>query len=220
MNGLIYSVEDDKDIAKIINLTLSKQGYDVRSYYDGKSLFDAINKEKPDMILLDMMLPDYDGLDILKKIRSDSNYDETIIIIISARRMTTDKVDGFDYGADDYIEKPFDILELMSRVNSKFRRIRKSNSIDYSNFKIDKDYHKAYYNDKILDLTVKEFNILEKLVEAKGKVVSREDLLIKIWGENEDLQTRTIDMHIRSLRKKIGIDDVIETIYGVGYKVK
>ncbi|MCR5349898.1 MAG: response regulator transcription factor [Acholeplasmatales bacterium] len=219
MEGLIYSVEDDKDIAKIINVTLSKQGYEVKSFYDGKSLFDALDEKTPDMILLDMMLPDLDGLDILKRIRSNSKYEDTFIIIISARRMVIDKVDGFDYGADDYIEKPFDILELMSRVNSKFRRIKKSNSVTYGKFRINKEYHQAYYSDNLLDLTVKEFEILSILVSKSGKVVTREEILNNIWGENEDLQTRTIDMHIKSLRKKIGVDDIIETVYGVGYKV-
>ena len=126
MKGLIYSVEDDKDISKIINLTLSKQGYTVKSFYDGESFFKALYSEKPDMLLLDMMLPDYDGLEILKIVRANKNFDDVFIMIISARIMLTDKVDGLDYGADDYIEKPFDILELMSRVNSKFRRIKKN----------------------------------------------------------------------------------------------
>ncbi len=219
MEGLIYSVEDDKDISKIINLTLSKQGYLVKSFYDGKSFFEALESKKPDMILLDMMLPDYDGLDILKRIRSEAKYDDVFVIIISARRMMTDKVDGLDYGADDYIEKPFNILELMSRVNSKFRRIKKDNSICFGKFKIDKEYHQAFYDNHKLELTVKEFDILEMLVASKGRVVSRDEILDQIWGDNDDLQTRTIDMHIKALRKKIGNDDIIETVYGIGYKV-
>lgn len=219
MEGLIYSLEDDKDISKIINLTLSKQGYKVVSLYDGMSFFDELYKQKPDMILLDMMLPDYDGLDILKKIRSDASYDDVFIIIISARRMMIDKIDGLDYGADDYIEKPFDILELMSRVNSKFRRIQKKRALEYSGFKLNKEYHAVSYEGKILDLTLKEFSILELLLQAEGKVVLRDDIITKIWGDNCDFQSRTIDMHIKSLRKKIGREDIIETVYGMGYKI-
>ena len=219
MEGIIYSVEDDKDISKIINLTLTKQGYFVKSFYDGTSFFEALKKEKPDMILLDMMLPDYDGLDILKMIRNDKLYDDVFILIISARRMLTDKVDGLDCGADDYIEKPFDILELMSRVNSKFRRIKKSSEICFGSLRLDNEYHQAFYKNMKLDLTVKEFQILEMLISAKGKVVSREEILNKIWGDNEELQTRTVDMHIKSIRKKLNDEDIIKTIYGIGYKV-
>ena len=219
MEGIIYSLEDDKDISKIINLTLIKQGYTVKSFYDGKSFFKGLDEEKPDMILLDMMLPDYDGLDILKKIRSNREYDDVFIIIISARRMLTDKVDGLDCGADDYIEKPFDILELMSRVNSKFRRIKKNSEINFGDLRLDNEYHIAFYKDTKLDLTVKEFKILEMLINASGKVVSREEILNRIWGENDDLQTRTVDMHIKSIRRKIGNDDIIKTIYGIGYKI-
>ena len=219
MKGLIYSVEDDKDISKIINLTLSKQGYTVKSFYDGESFFKALYSEKPDMLLLDMMLPDYDGLEILKIVRANKNFD-VFIMIISARIMLTDKVDGLDYGADDYIEKPFDILELMSRVNSKFRRIKKNIPLSYGHLHLDKEYHKAYYDEQLIELTLKEFEILELLIKGQGKVVTREEILNEIWGDNEDLQTRTIDMHIKSLRKKIDHDDIIETIYGVGYRVK
>lgn len=219
MEGLIYSVEDDKDISKIINLTLTKQGYIVKSFYDGNSFFTALRNETPDMILLDMMLPDYDGLDILRKIRNDKKFDDVFVLIISARRMLTDKVDGLDCGADDYIEKPFDILELMSRVNSKFRRIKRTSEVIYGPLKIDNEYHVAFYNDIKLDLTVKEFQILEMLINAKGKVVSREEILNKIWGDYEELQTRTVDMHIKSIRKKINNEDVIKTIYGIGYQV-
>ncbi|MDD6301995.1 MAG: response regulator transcription factor [Bacillales bacterium] len=219
MKGLIYSIEDDKDISRIINMTLSKQGYNVISFYDGTSFFLELEKQKPDMILLDMMLPDYDGIEILKKIRKQTKYDDVYIIVISARRMMVDKVDGLDFGADDYIEKPFNILELMSRVNSKFRRIKKNNYLTYNGVSIDKEYHKAFYLDKELHLTVKEFDILELLIKANGRVVSRDEILSHIWGENDDLQTRTIDMHIKSLRKKIGNESLIETIYGIGYKI-
>ena len=219
MEGLIYSVEDDKDISKIINLTLSKQGYQVESFYDGKTFFSRLDEKIPEMILLDMMLPDYDGLEILKKIRSNPLYDSVFIIIISAKRMLIDKIDGLDYDADDYIEKPFDILELMSRVNSKFRRIKKTNEVVYKDLVINKEFHIATYKNIKLELTVKEFEILQILVKAQGRVVSRDEILNKIWGEGDDLQSRTVDMHIKSLRKKIGNEGIIETVYGVGYKV-
>ena len=220
MNGLIYSLEDDKDIAKIINKTLSKQGYEVVSIYDGRSFYEKLKERKPNMILLDMMLPDCDGIDILKDLRSDSRYDEVFILIISARRMLTDRVDGCDLGADDYIEKPFDILELMSRVNARFRRIKNNHILKYNDFEIDKEYHLAKYKGVYLDLTIKEFQILELLVKACGKVVTREEIYSYIWGELVELESRTIDMHVKAIRKKIGDDSIIETVYGLGYKVK
>ncbi len=215
--NLIYSVEDDHDIAKIINKTLTKAGYEVQSFYDGKSFFEAFIKETPQMVLLDMMLPDMDGLEILKRIREKNK--EIYVLIISAKRMITDKMDGFDLGADDYIEKPFDLLELISRVNAHFRRIQKPSILTYHQLRIDVSAHQVKIEDEEINLTVKEFAILKKLVENQGKVVSREMLLDEIWGSDSILESRTIDMHVKSLRKKLKDESLIETIYGVGYKM-
>ncbi|MGM9969069.1 MAG: response regulator transcription factor [Anaeroplasma sp.] len=219
MEYIIYSVEDDKDISKIINKTLSKQGYIVESFYDGASFFKALKDKVPHMILLDMMLPDYSGSEILKRIRSNNHYDDISIIIVSANNMIMDKVDGLDLGADDYIEKPFDILELMSRVNAKFRRLKKNNILSNELITIDIDKHICTYDDKIIDLTVKEFEILTILLANKGNVVSRDEILNKIWGDSSDLQSRTVDMHIKSIRQKFNDESIIQTVYGVGYKV-
>ena len=217
MDYLIYSVEDDKDISHIINVALSKQGYIVESFYNGKDFYNALRKKTPQMILLDMMLPDTTGQEILKNIRSKAIYDDIEIIIISAKRMLMDKVDGLDLGADDYIEKPFDVLELMSRVNVKYRRyIRKSSRVLKAHDLImNLDEHVVTRNGHVIELTSKEFEILKMLLERKGKVVSRDELL------GEALESRTIDMHIKSIRKKINDIDstLITTIYGVGYKV-
>ena len=217
MDYLIYSVEDDKDISHITNVALSKQGYIVESFYNGKDFYNALRKKTPQMILLDMMLPDTTGQEILKNIRSKAIYDDIEIIIISAKRMLMDKVDGLDLGADDYIEKPFDVLELMSRVNVKYRRyIRKSSRVLKAHDLImNLDEHVVTRNGNVIELTSKEFEILKMLLERKGKVVSRDELL------GEALESRTIDMHIKSIRKKINDIDstLITTIYGVGYKV-
>lgn len=218
MSSVIYSVEDDKDIAKIINKTLSKQGYDVVSFYDGKSFIKAFDENKPDMVLLDMMLPDLSGAHLLQYIRKDSANDHIPVIIISANSLVTDKVDGLDMGADDYIAKPFDLLELMSRVNALFRRFKKSSSFEYGKLVLNSESHICKYDGKTISLTIKEFDILALLLKNKGKVVSRDEILSSIWG-NEELETRTIDMHIKSLRKKINDEGIIETIYGLGYKV-
>lgn len=219
MNYVIYSVEDDKDIAKIINKTLATQGYCVETFYDAHSFFERLNEQTPHMILLDMMLPDMSGSEILKTIRSNPQYDDIEIIIVSANRMVMDKVDGLDLGADDYIEKPFDILELMSRVNAKFRRFKKNKRLFNEHILLDIDKHICICNQKEIELTIKEFEILQILLENKGKVVSRDDILNKLWGENGILQSRTIDMHVKSLRQKLEDESLIQTVYGIGYKV-
>ena len=213
----IYALEDDKDISKIINKTLTKQGYEVVSFFDSTSFLKRIQEKIPNMILLDMMLPDIPGREVLQMLRSNSIYDDVPIIIISANRMVLDKVEGLDLGADDYIEKPFDILELMSRVNVKYRRYnkRKSKTLAVNDIVMNIDKHTVTRNGNLIELTLKEFDILKLLLEKKGKVVSRDELL------GEALESRTIDMHINSIRKKINDMDskIIKTVYGVGYKV-
>lgn len=222
MGSIIYSVEDDLDIARIINKTLTKQGYQVYSFQDGKSFIDAFNKQKPDLVLLDLMLPDMNGNDIIKFIRNDIENNEVEIIIISAKRMLMDKVEGLDLGADDYLEKPFDLLELMSRVNARLRRHQNKNILVYNNLKVDLQKHLVFLDNKEITCTNKEFDILTYLLQRKGQAVSRDDLLTFLWGDNNsDYESRTIDVHIKSLRSKLNDNDgsLIQTIYGIGYKI-
>jgi two-component system alkaline phosphatase synthesis response regulator PhoP len=221
MDYLIYSVEDDKDIAHIINLTLSKAGYQVEVFSNGKDFLEALKKRKPNMVLLDMMLPDISGQDLIKKIRGNELYDDMDVIIISANRMIIDKIDGLDLGADDYIEKPFDILELMSRINARVRRAKKTQRIQVGDLKLDLEKHICYKGKNVIKLTPREFDILALILSKKGSIVKREDVLTKIWGTDVSLETRTIDMHIKSIRNKIGDTNgtVIVTLYGVGFKV-
>ena len=222
MGSIIYSVEDDLDIARIINKTLTKQGYQVYSFQDGKSFINAFNKQKPDLVLLDLMLPDMNGNDIIKYIRNDIENNEVEIIIISAKRMLMDKVEGLDLGADDYLEKPFDLLELMSRVNARLRRHQNKNILVYNNLKVDLQKHLVFLDNKEIVCTNKEFDILTYLLQRKGQAVSRDDLLTFLWGDNNsDYESRTIDVHIKSLRSKLNDNDgsIIQTIYGIGYKI-
>ena len=222
MGSIIYSVEDDLDIARIINKTLTKQGYQVYSFQDGKSFINAFNKQKPDLVLLDLMLPDMNGNDIIKFIRNDIENNEVEIIIISAKRMLMDKVEGLDLGADDYLEKPFDLLELMSRVNARLRRHQNKNILIYNNLKIDLQKHLVYLDNNEITCTNKEFDILTYLLQRKGQAVSRDNLLTFLWGDNNsDYESRTIDVHIKSLRAKLNDNDgsIIQTIYGIGYKI-
>lgn len=220
MNYLIYSVEDDKDIAHLINVALSKQGYTVETFNDGESFLKRFKEQKPNLILLDMMLPKIQGGEILKTIRESDENDDIQIIIVSANRMVMDKVDGLDLGADDYIEKPFDILELMSRVNSKARRYFKKQKLVCGNLSLDVKRHEFYKDDKLIELTNKEFDIMELLMRKNGEVVSRDDLFNRIWG-NGIVESRTIDMHIKSLRQKINDTDgtIIKSVYGIGYMI-
>lgn len=218
MSYLIYSVEDDTNISNIIRLTLQMKGYEVSTFNDGKSFFDALEKNIPDLVLLDIMLPDMSGLDILKILKSSSKYSDVRIIILSAKSMIVDKVEGLDLGADDYIAKPFDILELVSRVNAQKRRQAKDNVITVGDLVIDHKKRECKFQNTVVNLTKKEFDILLYLIEKQNEVVSRDELIQVIWGNDFQYETRTIDMHIKSLRKKLPVDgEFIKTIYGVGY---
>lgn len=220
MNKLIYSVEDDKDIALIINRALTKTGYNVKTFYNAQDFFNAFYDLKPDMILLDIMLPDMSGMEILKKVRElDPNF-IIQIIIISANHMLLDKVDGLDLGADDYIEKPFDILELMSRVNARFRRI-KNPCLEFKDIKVFDDKHQVLVNKKEIELTNKEYDILMFMLSNRDRVIKREELFEQIWNTKEAIESRTLDMHVASLRNKLGNgNNYIETVYGIGYRLK
>ncbi|MDD4532374.1 MAG: response regulator transcription factor [Bacilli bacterium] len=221
MSYLIYSVEDDADISHIINATLSKTKYEVATFSNAKDFFEAFNHRKPNMILLDLMLPDMDGMDIIKEIRKDKNNNSIQIIIISAKRLLMDKVDGFDYGADDYIEKPFDILELLSRINSKVRRFYSSHILTYNDLVLNTEKYTCKKGEQNIELTNMEFELLKILLSNLGKPVSRDEIISDIYGNSIALETRSVDMHINSLRKKL--DDrsgnIIRTIYGMGYKI-
>lgn len=221
MEYLIYSLEDDEDIAHLISMVLTKQGYTVKSFEKGEVLLDAIKEKRPHMLLLDLMLPTISGLEVLKTIRSQKTYDDLLVIIVSAKSLLVDRLEGIDLGADDYISKPFDVMELIARVNAKFRRIKGDRLKTIGDFSIDFDQHVVIKEGKTIELTPKEFDILSLLVKANGAVVSRKAILSEIWGSEVALETRTIDMHVQSLRKKLHDPRgaLIATVFGVGYKI-
>ena len=173
---LIDSVEDDADIAHIINATLTKQGYEVKTFPDGESFLDDFGEKKPNMVLLDMMLPGVQGKDILKEIRKDHVNDDIQVIIISAKTMIMDKVDGLDLGADDYIEKPFDLMELMSRVNAHARRNKAVEAIAIGSLTLDLENRILKKKGNLIDLTPSEYKVAELLFKEEGKTVTREQL--------------------------------------------
>ena len=218
MKKLIYSVEDDKDIAYIIKISLENANYEVKSFDNGEDFLKEFNKVKPNLILLDMMLPKIQGADLLKIIREDEANNDIDIIIISANKLVSDKVNGLNLGADDYIAKPFDLLELVSRVNARFRK-NKSKIYKIKDILINEEKRLVTKQDEVTRLTNSEFDILLTLAKANGDIVSRESLMNTLWGESEAYESRTIDMHIGAIRKKLKDKDIILTIHGHGYRL-
>ena len=219
-NYLIYSIEDDEDISYIIKATLEKQGYKVKSFQDGESFLDAFKIEKPNLILLDMMLPKIQGKDLLRYLRNDPNNDDIQIIIVSANKLTIDKIDGLDLGADDYIAKPFDLLELISRVNAKARRFLNQNkSVAFKDFVINFDNKTLTKNSVFIDLTNSEFKVFALLVKNRNRVVSKKEIAVELYNDENKENNRTITMLIKSIRKKIDDKDqtIINSRYGIGY---
>lgn len=221
---VIYSLEDDVNIARVINLALSKNGYNIQTFYTYKDFLAAFKSKKPNMIFLDLMLPDITGEEILKELRSDPENDDIEIIIISAKNLTINKIDGLDLGADDYIAKPFDVLELISRVNARSRRyLKKQNeTIKVRNITFNTRTSETKLDDLEIKFTRGESLIFEKLIKHKGEIVSREELYDALWGKKESFETRILDVHLKEIRRKIGKEnsDLIETIYGRGYRLK
>lgn len=218
---LIYSIEDDEDIAYIIKATLTKQGYDVVSFPDGESFLETFKTKKPDMILLDMMLPKIQGKEILKLIRNDFSNNDIQIIIVSANGMTIDKVDGLDLGADDYIAKPFDLLELISRVNAKARRAIQNKSLKFHDLILNPSSKTLYRDNERIDLTFLEYKLLVFLLKNKNRVVSKKEIALELYNDEAKEESRTIGMLIKSIRKKIGDNDqkIIVSRYGIGYLI-
>ena len=219
-NYLIYSIEDDEDISYIIKATLEKQGYKVKSFPDGESFLDAFKIEKPNLILLDMMLPKIQGKDLLRYLRNDPNNDDIQIIIVSANKLTIDKIDGLDLGADDYIAKPFDLLELISRVNAKARRfLNQKKSVAFKDFVINFDNKTLTKNSVFIDLTNSEFKVFALLVKNRNRVVSKKEIAVELYNDENKENNRTITMIIKSIRKKIDDKDqtIINSRYGIGY---
>ena len=219
-NYLIYSIEDDEDISYIIKATLEKQGYKVKSFPDGESFLDAFKIEKPNLILLDMMLPKIQGKDLLRYLRNDPNNDDIQIIIVSANKLTIDKIDGLDLGADDYIAKPFDLLELISRVNAKARRfLNQKKSVAFKDFVINFDNKTLTKNSVFIDLTNSEFKVFALLVKNRNRVVSKKEIAVELYNDENKENNRTITMLIKSIRKKIDDKDqtIINSRYRIGY---
>ncbi|WP_294772490.1 response regulator transcription factor [uncultured Eubacterium sp.] len=223
MNRLIYIVEDDTAIKELECYALINSEFSVEGFERGKELFDALTMKIPALILLDIMLPDEDGIHILKKIRNTMAYRDIPIIMVTAKTTEIDAVKGLDMGADDYITKPFGVMELVSRVKAVLRRTQKAEHqqiLIYKNIVIDEAQHKVFVDDEEIELTYKEYEVLKLLIINKGIVLTRDKIMENIWGYDFEQGNRTVDVHIQSLRKKVKNAGVhIKTIRNVGYKV-
>ena len=222
----VLIVDDEEHIVELLQFNLVNAGYKVITANNGLDALKKVKENKPDLLLLDLMLPGMDGLDVCKEIKRDKETSKTSIIRLTAKSEELDKILGLELGADDYITKPFSIRELLARVKAVLRR---SNSDEISEeiyelgrLKVDFERHEVLINNEKVELTLKEFELLEILIKNKGKILRRETLLDKVWGYEYIGETRTVDVHIRYLRKKIEDDDknpkFIETIRGVGYR--
>ncbi len=221
---MIYLLEDDESIQKLINYSLNSQNYPCQGFSLPSLFWKAMGQDLPDLILLDIMLPEEDGLSILKKLRSDSKTASIPVIMLTARDTEFDVVTGLDAGADDYVTKPFGMMNLFSRIKAVLRRYEKSNQspqlLEKDSLKVDINKHTVFYGSSQIFLTVKEFDLLVLLLKNQGQVLTREQLLESIWEMSSDVESRTVDVHIRTLRQKLGDGgNIIETIRGVGYVI-
>lgn len=224
----ILVIDDEEHILELLKFNLELSGFDVCVSSEANQAIELIGKEKPDLLLLDWMLPKISGIDILRKIRQDENIYDLPVIMLTAKNMEDDKIQGLNVGADDYITKPFSIKELMARINTILRRYRVSDKsqsiIEAGNIILNTDQYGLTVDGHAVDLTRKEFELLKLLMENRSKVLKRDYLLEKVWGYEFYGETRTVDVHIRHLRKKLGLDETsengIDTIRGLGYKMK
>lgn len=216
----ILVVDDDQDIVELLEYNLQKEGYEVKTAYDGRKGLEIAKDFRPDLILLDIMMPQLDGIETARMIRNDTDLRDTYILFLTARSEEYSEVAAFEIGADDYLTKPIKPRALMSRINALFRReAQKSDpgeELDIAGLSIDRKNYSVTQNDKSIILPKKEFELLFFLARSPNKVFSREELLQKIWGADIYVLERTVDVHIRKLREKLG-DGIIKTLKGVGY---
>jgi two-component system alkaline phosphatase synthesis response regulator PhoP len=221
---LIYLLEDDESIRNFVLYALNNSGIEACGFDSPSTFYDALKTKIPDLLLLDIMLPEEDGISILKKIRNNSRTSKLPVIMLTAKGSEYDKVIGLDSGADDYVAKPFGMMELISRVKALLRRTSddssKNDELKHGNLLLSTSEHSVTVDGQNVNLTFKEFEMLSLLMQNEGKVFSRDMLLQKIWGYDFDGENRTVDVHIRTLRSKLGsAGDYVRTVRGVGYKI-
>lgn len=220
---MIYCVEDERNIRELLVYTLETTGYQARGLADGKELMLALKEELPELILLDIMLPGDDGYTILEKLKSVSETRDIPVIMVTAKEAEFDKVRALEGGADDYVTKPFGMMEFVARVKAVLRRCGHQNEdseLSCGELKVHVKRHEVRYQGEKIELARKEFELLQYLMENQGLVLTRNQLLCHVWGYDFDGETRTVDVHVRTLRQKLGAaGDMIETVRGVGYRI-
>ena len=220
---MIYCVEDDDNIRELVIYTLETTGLKAQGFAEGGSFMEALAFDTPELILLDIMLPGEDGLSLLRKLKSSSKTKDIPVIMVTAKGAEYDKVIGLDSGADDYVTKPFGMMELVSRVKAVMRRTGRApdkDDMSVGGVCVNVKKHEVTVDGKAVTLTLKEFELLERLMRNQNLVLTRDQLLADIWGYDFDGETRTVDVHVRTLRQKLGEKgEIIETVRGVGYRV-
>lgn len=220
---MIYYVEDDRNIRELVIYTLQQSGLAAQGFADAVTFWAAMGRERAELVLLDLMLPGEDGITILKRLRGCPETEELPVILVTAKGAEYDKVVGLDTGADDYIVKPFGMMELVSRVKARLRRIgarKAGKELKAGRLYVSVERHQAAVDGQPVTLTYKEFELLRFLLENRGIVFDREQLLERVWGYGYDGGTRTVDVHVQTLRQKLGdCGELIETVRGVGYRL-
>ncbi len=227
MNGKILVVDDEESLSRLISYNLEKEGFSVITASDGIQGWEKIHEEKPDLIILDLMLPGKDGMEVCRELRKENI--KTPIIMLTARDEEIDKILGLEIGADDYVTKPFSVRELVARTKAQLRRRRDDQDesspdmdLKVGSFTIKKDKYEIYFKDQLLDLTLKEYELLEILLKNRGRVLKRDYLLQVLWDYSDSVNTRVLDVHISKIRDKIESDTknprYIKTVRGLGYK--
>ncbi len=220
----VLVVDDEADIVALVAYHLAKSGFKVSTATSGTEALERARQEHPALIVLDLMLPDISGFDVLSTVRSEEPIADTPVLMLTARREEPDRIRGLSLGADDYLSKPFSPQELILRVNAILRRTnargRSESIIRIGQLRIDRDAHSVTVADEVIDLTPTEYKLLLLLTERKGRVQARAHLLESVWDAAPDIQTRTVDMHVQRLRTKLGVaGDLIETVRGFGYRI-
>ena len=221
---MIYCVEDEDSIRNLMTYALEASGFTAKGFPDSVEFFKAVAEEKPDLVIFDWMLPGLDGTEAIKEVRNTEQLKYVPIMLLTAKEKELDKVVGLDCGADDYMVKPFGVLELSARIRSLLRRTKREEDRDvlfYQDIQVNRKTREVSSGGRLVELTLKEFELLVYLLENQSRVVTRDELLNRIWGYEYDGETRTLDMHIRTLRQKLGEEGgaCIKTVRGVGYRM-
>jgi len=223
MTSKVFIVEDEPDLRDTLTYNFENEGFTVKSFSNGESFLESLSKNKPNLVILDLMLPGISGLDVCRELRSDDNFNDIAVVMLTAKSEEIDRIVGFELGADDYVTKPFSVRELILRVKVLLKK-RLENSANeqilaFGPITMNLDAHDVVVDGENINLTALEFKLLKHLLNRKGRVQTRDQLLGDVWGYSSEVTTRTVDTHIKRLREKLGKPgDLIQTIRGVGYR--